>query len=49
MMRKPGIVIMVVLALGLAGCTTSTAKPTGIMTGLTAKCTALSPPVKVAL
>jgi hypothetical protein len=49
MMRKLGIVIMVVLALGLAGCTTSTAKPTGIMTGLTAKCTALSPPVKVVL
>ena len=38
-----------VLALGLAGCTTSTARPTGVVTGGTAECTPSSPPVKVSL
>jgi hypothetical protein len=49
MMRKLGVMVMVVLALGLAGCTTSTAKPTGVVTGLTARCNILVPPVKVSL
>jgi hypothetical protein len=33
MMRKLAAVVMVVLALGLAGCTTTAAKPTGVVTG----------------
>jgi hypothetical protein len=33
MMRKLGAVVMVVLALGLAGCTTTTARLTGVVTG----------------
>jgi len=32
MMRRLGIIAMVVIALTLAGCTTSTAKPTGVVT-----------------
>ena len=37
MVRKLGIVVAVVLAFVLAGCTTSTAKPIGVVTGLTAR------------
>ena len=36
MMRKLAMVVMVVIALTLAGCTTSTAKLTGVVTGLNA-------------
>jgi hypothetical protein len=33
MVRKLGIIVLVVLALTLAACTTSAAKPTGVVTG----------------
>ena len=46
---KLGIVVAVVLAFVLAGCTTSTAKPIGVVTGLTARCNILVPPVKISL
>jgi hypothetical protein len=49
MVRKLGIVVAVVLAFVLAGCTTSAAKPIGVVTGLTARCNILVPPVKISL
>jgi hypothetical protein len=54
MVRKFGIMVMVVIALTLAGCTTSTAKPTGIVTGVAFPCvggvvTASRPRVTVAV
>jgi predicted small secreted protein len=49
MMRKLVVVKMVVMTLMLTACTTSTVKPTGVVTGLTAECTARAVPVKVSL
>lgn len=48
-MLKVCAAVMVAMALTLAACTTSVVKPTGVVTGLTAECTAFSPPVKVSL
>jgi len=47
--RKLSALVLVVLALALVACTTSTVKRTGVVTGLTAECTVASPPVKVSL
>ena len=48
-MRKLVVVEMVVMTLMLTACTTSTVKPTGVVTGLTVECTARAFPVKVSL
>ena len=48
-MRKLVVVAMVVMTVLLAGCTTSTARPTGVVTGLTQECVASASPVKVSL
>jgi len=40
---------MMLIVLSLTACTTSAVKPTGVVTGLTAECTALAVPVKVSL
>ena len=45
MMRRLGIVVMVVLALALAACTTSAAKPTGVVTGDAYPCVGAPLPV----
>ena len=42
-MRKLSALVLVVLALALAGCTTSTAKPTGVVTGFADACVGLVP------
>jgi hypothetical protein len=36
--RKLGVMVMVVLALTLAGCTTSAVRPTGVVTGVADAC-----------
>ena len=38
MKRKLGVTVMVVLALTLAGCTTSAVRPTGVVTGVADPC-----------
>ena len=50
MTRKLSAVAAAAMTLMLAGCTTSAAKPPkGVVTGQTAECIALAPPVKVSL
>ncbi len=49
MMRRLVVVAMVVMTMMLTACTTSAVKPTGVVTGLTAECTARAFPVKVSL
>jgi major membrane immunogen (membrane-anchored lipoprotein) len=36
--RKPGVTVMVVVALMLGGCTTSAVRPTGVVTGVADAC-----------
>jgi hypothetical protein len=48
-MGRLGAIATVATTVALASCTTSTVRPTGVVTGLTAECTALAVPVKVSL
>ena len=41
MVRKLGSVVMVTIGLALAGCTTSTTQPTGVVTGVAYACSGL--------